>query len=157
MVNAAGKSPCRILVADDELLIQKFVSQVLVGDGYDVTCVSSGDEALELMERNSFDLIITDIVMPGTHNGLDVLAAAREGDADYKVIVITGYHTDQTVERVVELGATDYMLKPFDVVSLRSKVGLALNKGPGGSPPASPSYLPGLGRTPLIRRTQDRL
>jgi PleD family two-component response regulator len=42
-VSAVEKSPCRILVADDELLIQRFVSQVLSGDGYDVTCVSSGD------------------------------------------------------------------------------------------------------------------
>ena len=132
MINAAGKSPCRILVADDELLIQRFVSQVLSGDGYDVTCVSSGDEAMELMERHRFDLIITDIVMPGTHNGLDVLSAARKADTEYKVIVITGFHTDETVERAEALGAADYMLKPFDVVSLRFNVREALNKGPGG-------------------------
>ncbi len=135
MINAAGKSPCRILVADDELLIQRFVFQVLSGDGYDVTCVSSGDEAMKLMEGNRFDLIITDIVMPGTHNGLDVLWTARKSDTEYKVIVITGFHTDETVERVAALGAADYMLKPFDVVSLRSKVGEALNKGPGSGPP----------------------
>ena len=63
-----------------------------------------------------------------------MLSAAREDDTDYKVIVITGFHTDETLERVAGLRATDYMLKPFDVVSLRSKVSLALNKGPGGGP-----------------------
>ena len=93
MINATEKSSSHILVADDEPLIQRFVSQVLSGDGYNVTSVSSGDEAMKLMERNRFDLIITDIVMPGAHNGLDVLSAARKGDTEYKVIVITGFHT----------------------------------------------------------------
>jgi two-component system response regulator AtoC len=87
---------------------------------------------MELMERNRFDLIIADIVMPGRHNGLDVLSASRKADTEYKVIVITGFHTDETVERAEALGAADYMLKPFDVDSLRFNVREALNKGLGG-------------------------
>ena len=93
----------RILVVDDEIMIQTLLDEVLSEEGYDVTTASNGKEAIELLERHSFDLVITDIVMP-VLNGIEVLLAAKRIDIHYPVIVITGYHSVDSVVRLVNLG-----------------------------------------------------
>jgi DNA-binding response OmpR family regulator len=112
--DATLEQPVRILVVDDEEMIRFFLTDVLSGEGYEVTTVSDGQEAVTLLEQEGFDLIITDMVMPGL-NGIEVLRAAKRIDPQRPVIVITGYPSVETVRRLVKLGADDYVTKPFNV------------------------------------------
>jgi len=136
-----------ILVVDDDQLIQVFLSEVLTREGYYVTCASDGEEAVGLLEKGHFDLIITDIVMPGGLNGLDVLRTARRIDPHYRVIVMTGYNYVETAERVMRLGAADFIPKPFNLTLITMTVARVLEtKGDGTTPPLFdlPNRLPPL-------------
>ena len=106
--------PARILVVDDEESIRDLLRLVLTGQGYSVVTASGGEEAIEYLEAQPFDLVITDLVMP-TVNGVEVLRAAKRIDPTYPVIVITGYPSVETVTELVRLGAGDYLTKPFNV------------------------------------------
>ena len=112
--NATLEQPARILVVDDEEMIRVLLTYMLAEEGYKVTTASDGQKAVELLERERFDLIITDMVMPGL-NGISVLRAAKSIDPRRPVIVITGYPSVETVRRLVRLGADDYITKPFNV------------------------------------------
>ena len=115
----------RILVVDDEELIQTLLKEILTEEGYEVTCASNGDEAIELLEKSRFELIITDIVMPG-RSGVDVLRAAKRIDPSYPVIFITGFPSVDTVVKLVNLGAADYITKPFDTDLIKVTVAKVL-------------------------------
>ena len=117
--------PNKILVVDDEAIIQTLLSEVLTEEGYEVTTADNGKEAIELLERSKFDLVITDIVMP-VLNGIEVLLAAKRIDMSYPAIVITGYHSVDSVVRLVNLGAADYIAKPFNVDLIRMTVAKVL-------------------------------
>ena len=104
----------RILVVDDEESIRDLLRLVLTGEGYSVVTANDGEEAIEHLEAQRFDLVITDLVMP-TVNGVEVLRAAKRIDPNYPVIVITGYPSVETVTELVRLGAGDYLTKPFNV------------------------------------------
>ena len=106
--------PARILVVDDEESIRDLLRLVLSGQGYSVVTASGGEEAIEYLEAQPFDLVITDLVMP-TVNGVEVLRAAKRIDPNFPVIVITGYPSVETVTELVRLGAGDYLTKPFNV------------------------------------------
>ena len=106
--------PARILVVDDEESIRDLLRLVLTGQGYSVVTASGGEEAIEYLEAQPFDLVITDLVMP-TVNGVEVLRAAKRIDPNFPVIVITGYPSVETVTELVRLGAGDYLTKPFNV------------------------------------------
>ena len=114
-----------ILVVDDEIMIQTLLAEVLSEEGYEVTTASNGKEAIELLEKQRFNLVITDIVMP-VLNGIEVLLAAKRIDIHYPVIVITGYHSVESVVRLVNLGAADYIAKPFNVDLIRLTVAKVL-------------------------------
>ena len=115
----------RILVVDDEIMIQTLLAEVLSEEGYEVTTAGDGKEAIELLEKQPFNLVITDIVMP-VLNGIEVLLAAKRIDIHYPVIVITGYHSVESVVRLVNLGAADYIAKPFNVDLIRLTVAKVL-------------------------------
>ncbi len=104
----------RILVVDDEESIRDLLRLVLTGEGYTVVTASGGEEAIEYLEAQPFDLVITDLVMP-TVNGVEVLRGAKRIDPNFPVIVITGYPSVETVTELVRLGAGDYLTKPFNV------------------------------------------
>ena len=112
-----GGSPtplARILVVDDEEMIQALLTELLTREGYQVTTASDGQQAVDLLERERFDLVITDLVMPGL-NGIEVLMAAKRIDPRFPVVVMTGYPSVETVTRLIRLGAGDYITKPFNV------------------------------------------
>ena len=116
----------RILVVDDGKPIQNYLTKVLSVAGYQVTCAFSGDQAVRFIGESRFNLIITDVVMPGRLNGLDVLRTARHADPECKVIVITGYHTAETAARALEEGAEDYIQKPLTPDLIRATVAKAM-------------------------------
>ncbi len=85
-----------ILVVDDEESIRDLLKLVLTGEGYSVVTGNDGEEGIEYLEAQRFDLVITDLVMPKV-NGVEVLRAAKRIDPNYPVIVITGYPSAETV------------------------------------------------------------
>lgn len=113
----------RILVVDDEPMIVSLLSTVLREKGWDVTEAQSGTEGIDQMDRARFDVILTDLVMPGD-SGIDLLRATKEIHPDVEVILMTGYATADTAIEAMRNGAFHYIMKPLkpeEVVNLVEK------------------------------------
>ena len=115
----------RILVVDDEITVGKSISQALASDDYEVETALSGAEALQKEGQKKYDVIIADLMMPGL-SGLDLLASLRRLGSAAKVIVVTGYPTMKTTVQSMQVGAFEYLPKPFLPAELRSAVARAL-------------------------------
>jgi DNA-binding NtrC family response regulator len=109
----------RILVVDDEMIVCESCKRILEEDGYEVETALSGMEAFEKMKENPFDIVITDLKMPGI-DGMEVLRTFRKEYPDVIIIMITGFSTVETAVEAMKLGAFDYIPKPFtpDEVSI---------------------------------------
>ncbi len=116
-----------ILLVDDDLFILASIGQNLSSEGYNVTEAESGEEAIELIKSNSFDLIITDQVM-GEVDGIHVLKSAKEKDPLTMTIVLTGYEMLSSVIDALRLGADDYLLKPCESEEMLFRVKNCLQK-----------------------------
>jgi diguanylate cyclase (GGDEF)-like protein len=117
----------RILVVDDEEVVCRFLKRVLDGDRRHVEVAHGGPEAITRLEEDSFDLVITDLKMPGV-DGIGVLSKAKELDPLCEVVVITAYASVESAVEVMKLGAYDYISKPFNVDRIRLVVDKALEK-----------------------------
>jgi DNA-binding response OmpR family regulator len=117
----------RILVVDDEAHILEFVRGYLERDGYEVLTASDGDEALDVAGRARPDLLVLDVMLP-KRSGFDVLRALRSAGSSVPVIMLTA--RDDLVDRVagLELGADDYVPKPFEPRELVARVGAVLRR-----------------------------
>jgi len=103
----------RILAIDDQLYFRVFLEDLLDQEGFEVTTASSVDEALELAERERFDVILTDLAMPGT-DGAELVRRLRERAPDPAIVVLTGVGDVPTAVEAMKVGATEYLLKPID-------------------------------------------
>lgn len=117
----------RILVVDDEEVVCRFLKRLLSGSGHQVETSFSGQDAIARLEQDSFDLVITDLKMPGV-DGIGVLRRAKELDPFCEVMVITAYASVESAVEVMKLGAYDYISKPFNVDRIRLIVEKALEK-----------------------------
>ncbi|HID93922.1 MAG TPA: sigma-54-dependent Fis family transcriptional regulator, partial [bacterium (Candidatus Stahlbacteria)] len=117
----------RILVVDDEPIVCKSCLKILNDLGYEVETVQSGQEALERVEKEPFDIVIVDLKMPGI-SGMEVLKTIRETYPDIIVIMITGYSTVETAVEAMKLGAFDYIPKPFTPDELSIRIEKALER-----------------------------
>jgi two-component system response regulator HydG len=118
----------KVLVADDEPKLGNIVTQMLQMDGHEVLRVGGGDEALAALASGRFDVVVTDLRMPGT-DGLAVLRAARASAAPPEVIVMTAHGSAESAVEAMKTGAADYLTKPFSMDELRLRVGrLAMQK-----------------------------
>jgi DNA-binding response OmpR family regulator len=118
--------PARILIVDDESSIRLTLGTMLQRAGYDVTPAENGAEAVERLERQLFDLLLVDLKMPGM-DGMEVVAAARQRQADLAIIVLTGHGSLDTAVEGLHQGIFDYLLKttePGQVIE-RVRAGLA--------------------------------
>ena len=120
-----GDIPARILIVDDEAEVCTFLERVLSGPKRQVSICLSGQEAVAKLEQGAFDLVITDMRMPGL-DGLDVLRKARQMEPLCQVIVITGFGSIESAVEVMKLGAYDYITKPFNLDRIRIVVDKAL-------------------------------
>ena len=111
----------RILVVDDERSMRELLAIVLRREGYEVLLAENGRLAIETLEREPVDLLISDIKMPDL-TGVDVLRAAKRIDPDILAIMITAFASTETAVEAMRLGACDYLSKPFDVDVLKMKV-----------------------------------
>ncbi len=110
----------RILIADDEAAIRDSLATVLTKEGYSCKTAASGDEAIALFDEDPFDIVITDIQMPGA-TGIEVMRHVREKMADTIVLLITAFASLETAIEAVREGASDYLAKPvrFESVVMR--------------------------------------
>lgn len=111
----------RILVVEDEEALALGIRDALLHSGYEVDVAHDGTNALEAMEQNKFDLVVLDIMLPGM-SGLDVLRKLRETQHGVRVVVLTALADESDVVRGFELGADDYMAKPFSPRELVARV-----------------------------------
>ena len=113
----------KILIVDDEETLTFSLYQAFIKAPYDceVVTASSAEDALEKLESASFDLVITDIAMPGM-DGLELLSIIKSRTPETKVVIITAYGTDEREERAYKIGAERYIEKPFDISELRNLV-----------------------------------
>ncbi len=109
----------RVLVVDDDASILGVVSEVLEDDGYEVTTAASGEEAIEVLGNDKFALVMSDIRLPGI-NGIGLLEHIKRVSPRTAVIIITSHGSMQTSIEAIKLGADDYILKPFEDLSLIS-------------------------------------
>lgn len=107
----------RILVVDDEETICNLLRDCLSEEGYEVSITQNAEDGLSQIRNSPFDLIITDLKMPGI-DGIEFIRQIRGFDADYMVIVITAYPTFETVRDALRLGAYDYATKPVNLEEL---------------------------------------
>jgi len=116
-----------VLVVDDEQDIRDASERILSRIGYQVQKASRGDEALDILNKNSIDIVLLDLKMPGM-DGMEVLAKIRKRSTEIQVIVITGYATVETAIEAMKQGAYDFIPKPFEPDQLRIVVNRAWEK-----------------------------
>uniref|UniRef100_UPI00404850B2 response regulator transcription factor n=1 Tax=Roseivirga sp. TaxID=1964215 RepID=UPI00404850B2 len=111
----------KILLIEDEVKLANFIAKGLTEVGYVVTHESNGSEALETAAANDFDLILLDIMLPG-QNGFEVLKNLREFSIDTPIIFMSALSESEHVIKGLDLGAVDYIKKPFDFEELKARV-----------------------------------
>ena len=117
----------RILIVDDEAGMRDMLSILLRKEGYGVTVADRAEKAIEMAARGEFDLVMSDISMPGK-SGIEVLRQTKAASPDTPVILITAYASTESAVEALKLGAYDYLIKPFDVEELKNVVRNALEK-----------------------------
>jgi DNA-binding NtrC family response regulator len=110
-----------IMVVDDEAVIREGLQRILEGERFAVDTCKSGHSAIEMLQQKEYDLIITDLKMPGM-NGIEVLKAVKTLQPDIPVILITGFATVDTAVDAMKNGAFDYIAKPFTPDQIHEKV-----------------------------------
>ncbi len=118
----------RILVVDDERSMREFLAICLKRGGHEVMVAESGDQAIAVLDSHPFDIVITDLRMPGDTDGLGVLAGVKERGLDTEVVVVTAFATTETVLTAMKSGAYDYLTKPFKVDVINTVIDRALEK-----------------------------
>src|SRR5438128_162494 len=119
-----------ILVVEDEPKMQEVLAEALRFEGYDVAASSTGEDALARLEAEEFDVIITDIALPGV-SGIEVLERARVLNPVAAVILITGYATVETAIQALQKGAAEFLRKPLDLGELTRCIGRVLESRRG--------------------------
>jgi excisionase family DNA binding protein len=120
----------RVLVVDDEASIRDLLSKTLALAEYDVDLAPDGRTALERLRIVSYDLLITDLKMPGV-DGLAVIREARRMKPEIPVIIITGFSTEASAIEAVNLGVAGYLTKPFRVPRVLAAAAKALGESVG--------------------------
>lgn len=117
----------KILIVEDEKSMREVLGILLEGEGYDVTLAAGGIDGISLLNKDIFDMVITDINMPKV-NGFEILKKVRETSPDTLVIMITAFGTTESAIEAMQLGAYDYIHKPFKIDEIRLVVKKAFEK-----------------------------
>src|SRR5512145_2988591 len=113
MVTVAG----RVLVVDDERFFQELFREVLQAAGHQVRVAASGEEALKLMAEEHFDVLLTDVVMPGM-DGVALVREAKKRDPDLEALAVTGHDDVRLAVQAMKAGCGDFLTKPADRAEL---------------------------------------
>ena len=119
----------RILVVDDEPQIRRVMRTTLTANGYEVSDARSGEEAIEKLDNEKFDLVLLDVNMPGM-TGLEACRIIRRGQSmpDVAIIMLTVRSSEQDKVKALDSGADDYVVKPFAIEELRARIRAALRR-----------------------------
>jgi two-component system response regulator PilR (NtrC family) len=117
----------RMLVVDDELSMREFLSILLEREGYGVTVAGSAEEALRLMESQLFDMVLSDVNMPGL-SGIELLARIKGKSPETAVLMLTAFSAAEQAVEAMKLGAYDYICKPFKNEEIKQLIKNALEK-----------------------------
>jgi two-component system KDP operon response regulator KdpE len=132
-----ANGPC-VLVVDDEPQTARYLSMNLKARGYDVAVAGDGSEALKLAHEMNLDLVLLDLGIPGP-DGYAVLGALRQW-TDVPIVVISAHSREQEKVRALDLGADDYLTKPFGVPELLARVRAHLRRASGQGSGARPPF-----------------
>lgn len=124
---SAMEQQAYILVVDDEGAIRYSITKTLQRVGYHVEAAASGEEALEMMKNQDYDVVLTDIRMPGL-TGVELLSKIKEQAPDAVVILLTGYASLETAIESLRLGAHDYLVKPSSSQDIRNSVAKGIER-----------------------------
>ncbi|MSP54770.1 MAG: response regulator [Myxococcales bacterium] len=122
---AAGSTPGRILVVDDDALLREVFHAILITVSHQVILATDVDGAIEQLVHREIELIVSDVSMPG-RSGLDLLCLLREANLDLPFILVTGAPTPEGSAMAVQFDAADYLSKPLSSDALRAAVALGL-------------------------------
>ncbi|MBI4964450.1 MAG: response regulator [Desulfomonile tiedjei] len=126
-MNARGKPKAKILVIDDEQIVHESVQRILEEQGYRVEGALRVDQALDMLAGRSYDLVLTDLMMP-ERNGMEVVEAVARDHPEVGVVIFTGFATVDSAVQGMKLGALDYLPKPFTPEELLEVTGVSLDK-----------------------------
>jgi DNA-binding NtrC family response regulator len=112
----------RILAVDDDPFTLKILKKKLAKEGYDVETAIDGIEAGKCISRNFYDIIITDLIMPGGVDGMDVLSAAKSKNKQTEVILLTAHASVKNAVEAMRKGAFDYLQKPINFYELTFRI-----------------------------------
>lgn len=121
-----SEHPARILLVEDDESQRKVLQYVLQSEGYALETAADAETAIDLVRRQPFDLVITDLKLPGEKDGIDVLLAAKDAHETTDVIVISAYGSVDSAVQAMLNGALDYLQKPLNISEFRIKVRRAL-------------------------------
>lgn len=119
-------NPVRILVVDDEPPIRRFLRASLGSAGYDVLEAEDGKLALDMMRRNAVDLVVLDLGLPGVIDGFAVIEGLRRSGSSVPIVVLSARTDEAGKVRALDLGADDYVSKPFGTDELLARIRAAL-------------------------------
>jgi DNA-binding NtrC family response regulator len=145
----------RILIVDDDRDTCRVIAEVLSAPGREFEFASESERAVQLARTERFDLVISDINLNSSMNGLDVLRAFKDANPDGQVLLISGFGTLQTAIEAVRAGAFDYISKPFDIEEVKKTVHRALDQA--GTPTVAHTPDVDLASGELIGRTPAML
>lgn len=110
-----------VLIVDDDVILGDLLRESFTMSGYTGKAVHNGEEALELMNSEKFDFLITDVVMPGM-SGFVLTAQVKENHPGTEVIMMTGFSQEDSYQKALAAGATDFIVKPFTIAELLARV-----------------------------------
>ncbi|HAD98087.1 MAG TPA: response regulator [Cryomorphaceae bacterium] len=117
----------RILIVDDEPLIRDALAFKLTKEGYYVETAEDGEKAIEILDRERFDVIISDVMMPFI-SGFELLQILKERGTEAPVLMLTSLNSESAVNKALDLGADDFMTKPFSPKDLSTRIKKLLEK-----------------------------
>ena len=117
----------KILIAEDDPTMRKLMELQLVREGYEVTAVEDGRQALLLLQQEKFDLVISDIIMPFV-SGLELLNSMRKAKNDIAIILCSSLKSENAVSKAFEIGANGFIPKPYNSQEMLAEVEQILNR-----------------------------
>ena len=140
----------RILLVEDRDALRRLLERALAQEGYQVDAAADGEEGIRLVGERPYDLVLTDLMLPGA-SGLEVLAASRARQPRVPVVVLTGFGTVGAAVEAMKLGAWDFLEKPVEIDDLARLVAGAIGGRDGEEAFQPPGAPPIVGRHPRLR------
>jgi DNA-binding response OmpR family regulator len=111
----------KILLVDDEVVFTTNMGKLLTNRGYKVTAVNSGDAAIQALDKESYDVVVLDLKMPGM-DGITTLKEIKKLGIFTETLILTGHGSMDTAFKAIEMGAYDYVTKPCEIAELVAKI-----------------------------------